>query len=210
MGTGTNAAVVIKHTRNRTLHRIGNVALVVGTVQVDAIPAGRKRNNAPDSPSAELLGQRHAVGGSAVQIVIVSAFRHAPMAHLRVDFSLLRGTPESSVPDEHAEPGPESSRLVLAQRGDVVDRDAADALQPLARLLRDSSVGPVSSAEIQHRRPVVGKVFGEGARGTTRLADEVVRLGVHEWVERIAADDLVEVRRWSRPGIDEGVEALDD
>lgn len=196
MAIGANPAVVIKHVRNGALQRIRDMALMVRAVQINAIPAGRERNDAPDATRAELGGQRHAVGGRAVQVVIIPGRGHAPMAHLRVDFVLWCGAAKGGVPDEHAEPGPEGSRLVLAQRGDVVDRDAAYAPQALARLLRDSLVGPVSGAEIKHRGPVVGKVFGECARGAARLGDKIVGLGVHGCVERIAADDLVEVRRW--------------
>src|SRR5262245_7529591 len=118
MAAGTGAAVIIKPVRNRALHWIRNVALVIRTVQIDTIPARGKRNNVTDPPGAEFLGQRHAIGGSTVQIVIIPALGHASVAHFRVGFSLLRGAPETGVSDEHAEARLESSRLVTALRGD--------------------------------------------------------------------------------------------
>jgi len=179
MAIGTDSAVIIKHIRIRTFHRIRNVALVVGAVQIDAIPAGRERNDAPNPSGAELLGQGHAIGSSAVQVPVVPGLGHAAVAHFRVDFPLICRAPESGVADEHAEAGLEGSRLVRAQWGNVVNSDAADALQALARLLRDSSVGPVPSAEVEHCGPVVGEVLGKGARGAARLGHEIVRLGIH-------------------------------
>lgn len=69
---------------------------------------------------------------------------------------------------------------------------------------------PVLALEEHDGSPVVGKVLHKGARSASRLAHHVVGLRVHGDVERVSADNLVQVRRVEHSRVDEGVDAVDD
>jgi len=59
--------------------------------------------------------------------------------------------------------------------------------------------------EEENGGPVVGEVLGEGACGA---ASPLADVAVHGGVEGVAADDLVEMGRRDRAGLDDRVEAL--
>lgn len=98
--------------------------------------------------------------------------------------------------------------------GDVVDIQAAVldevALGPAVADLGDADVAAVLVVEEHDGGPVVGQVLLEGARRAGRLARQVVRGRVHRDVERVAADNLVQVRRVGHARVDERVGTLDD
>ena len=68
-------------------------------------------------------------------------------------------------------------------------------------VLRHALEGPVARLEVQVRRPVVGQVLGERAGGAVRTLGDVARR--HRGVERVAAHDLVDVRRGDLAGVDQ-------
>ena len=71
-------------------------------------------------------------------------------------------------------------------------------------------VPPVIALEEHDGGPVVGKVLYKGARGAGGLAHEVMGLWVHGDVERVSADNLVQMGRVEHARVDEGVDAVDD
>jgi len=128
------------------------MALMVRTIQILAIPASRKRDNSPNTTDTRGLRQRRRIGGPAIDILIVSARGHAPMAHLvRRAGKLIRG-----VADQHAEARLERSHLLaLVLLRNVVHGDAAIATQVLVGELRHAPVRAVAGAEVQDGGPVV-------------------------------------------------------
>ncbi len=201
------------HRFKGTLSGIGNMALVVRTVQVLAIPASRKGDSRPNPTLAGLGGKRGGVrscaGCAAARAAGVVLLHVAAVAQLAL---LALGLAQGGVADEHAEARLEGGhgRLPVVRR-DVVDGDAADGADADVGELGHAPVGAVAGAEVQHRRPVVGEVLGERAARAGRVGDQVVaRRRVHARVERVAAHDLVHVRRRHRARVYQRVEALDD
>lgn len=66
----------------------------------------------------------------------------------------------------------------------------------------------VPRAKVDVGGPVVGKVLRVGAARAGRQLGRVVLDGRHGRVERVAADDLVHVRRRPLARVDQGVEAV--
>ncbi len=93
--------------------------------------------------------------------------------------------------------------------GNVVHIEAAlvleAALGPTVADLGDAVVGAVLGLEKHDGRPVVGLVLVEAARRARRPLGQVVVNRCHGQVERVAAHDLMEMRRVAKAGIDKGV-----
>ena len=98
--------------------------------------------------------------------------------------------------------------------GNVVDVETAlvDELTLGATVpdLWHTLVGPVLGLKEHDGGPVIGQVLNEAARGAGRSGYEVVSGGVHGQVERVAADDLMEMGRVSLARVDEGIDTVDD
>ena len=188
------------------------MALMVGAIEVLAIPASRESNRSPNATLASLRRKRRRVGSStgrtAARTAGIILLLITAMAQLAL---LALGRAKPGVTDEHAEArleGGDGRHAVV--RRDVVDGDAAVGAQPDVGELRHPLVGAVAGAEVHDRRPVVGEVLGERAGRAGRVGDQVVARGaVHARVERVPAHDLVHVRRGERARVHEGVEPLD-
>jgi len=183
------------------------MAHMVRTVRVLSVPAGGERDDGTDAAGTHLVRQGLAVGGAAVDVAIVASSGHAAVADLASGAGALSG----GIADEHAEAGLESRHLLLGVGGgDIVDGDTTVSTQTLAHELRHPLVGPVACTEVQHRRPVVREVLGEGAARARRRRGQVMRSRVHGRVERVPAHDLVQVRRRRETRVHEGVETVHD
>ena len=194
--------------------------LVIGAVEVHAVPARREQDVGPD-PVARAVGEVHRVDGGILarpeEIPAVVGRVVAPEARLRRQVPrALRLGPERRVAKEHAEPRRERSRLVLP--GDVVDQHAAvdaageglvakEGLEA-RRELRHALVGAVAGAEVEVRGPVVGEVVAVAACCAGRVVGNVGQR--HRLVESVATDDLVLVRGWDGAGVDQRIDAVDD
>ena len=127
------------------------------------------------------------------------------------DLGVLPRLVACGVSDEHAETRLEGCDIdAYVVWGDVVDSDAPVSAETEVRKLTHALVRAVAGSEVQDGGPVVGQVFGEGAASACRLLDEIVRCRVHGRVERVAPDDLVEMRRGDRAGAHERIETFDD
>lgn len=97
--------------------------------------------------------------------------------------------------------------------GDIVHGDAAHLVERALRAAVADLTGAVEAAvlvlEVHGGGPVVGLVLGVGARRAARAARQVVLAHGHGRLERVATDNLVDVRRVGHAGKDEGVGALD-
>ena len=98
--------------------------------------------------------------------------------------------------------------------GNVIDVETALvdelALGTAVADLGHPVVAAVAGLEEHDGGPVVGQVLDEAARRARRLGREVVLADLHGQVERVAADDLVQVGRVADARVDEGVDAVDD
>lgn len=92
----------------------------------------------------------------------------------------------------------------------IVHAHATLVNQPLVRDLRDTHVRAVFSSEEQNRRPIVGEILLVTARSTRRQFNQIVCGWVHGDVERVAPNDLVQVRREDFTWVYNRVDAVDD
>lgn len=189
--------------------RVRDMALMIRTVGVHTIPAGGKSDGRAYAslaePFRELLG---VYCRCARRAALVIAGTEATMAELPL---LILARLQGSVAHKHTEARFECRHVGLAVvRRDVIDCDAAVATEPYVGELGDALVGTVASTEVQDGGPVVGEVLGERAAGAGRVLDKVVCGRVHVGRERVAAHDLVHMRRADNAWVDERVEALDD
>lgn len=207
--------------RARVPVRVGHVALVVGRVQVDAVPARREPDRHHDAGGARrrrevqrLPAPRHRrLQAREVQVLVLGV-------------ELLR-RPERRVPHRHPEPRLERRRRparqvvhrlpaarprvpqLVAERVHLVEGAILRAIYLFVSYPNPSSTWngkkrkEGSEPEEQRRRPVVREVFGGRAGGARSRRRQVVCGVVHRLVEGISADDLVEVRRWVLAGVDE-------
>ncbi|KJR83613.1 uncharacterized protein SPSK_04359 [Sporothrix schenckii 1099-18] len=187
--------------------RVVHVRLVVGAVQVLAVPAGREVVRREDAARAR-LGRHVGRDGAA------AAARHALVAKADVVARLAGGAA-----DRHAEPGRERRhRLLLKVVARqvvlcVVHRQAALGAVGAAQQGLHGDVGHavvaavVWALEVQHRRPVVGKVLRHLARCARRPRGHIT---CHRHVEGVAADNVVHMRRGERARLARRIEPLVD
>ena len=155
----SSRAVAIAETASATA-RVGQMGLVVGAVEVLAIPAGREDDGGADTTGARLRGEGPSV--LAVTRSKALAVSVAAMAHIGVG---LCSRAEVGVACNHAEAGLEGSDLVLlGVRIHVVNRKTT--------VLRDTDVGHLGNSlvgsvlrrlEVDVRSPVVAVILGERA-----------------------------------------------
>jgi len=167
-------------------------------------------NRRPDSTGTVLFGNNNRIvpraRRSAKRTLLI--VRHTPIANLALH---TRRTGLVRVSRNHSEPGLECRDFGLAVvRRDVVDGDALVAAKPEVDVLRDTGEGAVVSVEVHVGCPVVGKILRESARCAGRLLGRVVHAGLHGRVERVAANDLVDMGGLQHAGVDEGIETFDD
>ena len=81
------------------------------------------------------------------------------------------------------------------------------ALRPAVALLRHALVAPVLAVEEHGRRPVVAQILDERARRARALGHGIVAV-LHRDVERVAADDLVQMGGVALARVDDWVRPL--
>ncbi|KAL2166899.1 hypothetical protein VTG60DRAFT_2038 [Thermothelomyces hinnuleus] len=143
------------------------VAVVVGAVEVDAVPAGGEVDGGEDAHRTHVVGE----GGGAFRVAGVF-----PNQAGVVDALLLGragGVADAGVAVTHSEPLLEGDNVGrVLSRGEVIDGDAAAA----RRLAEDGAnllhplIRSVSCAEVHDGGPVVGKVIRIGACGAWLIA----------------------------------------
>ena len=191
--------------------RVGDVGLVVGGVEVLAVPAGGEDDGLTHHLAGRVGGDVDGVGagagGTADKLVVVG---RGPATVADAALVNLGGVGFGGVARDHAE-------ALLEGRGpaagDVVDVKTAVvdelALGTAVARLPDAVVRAVLVLEEHDGRPVVGLVLGEGARGAGGLAGKIVAIGVHGDVERVTTDDLVKMGREEHARVDDGVDTVD-
>ena len=209
------------------LGRVVHVRLVVGRVEVLAVPA---RGEVVHRHDAALAGRGGEVGqlGEAGALVLQADEAQADVALRRPEAVGRR------VADGHAEAlvflllvsgrweatyirgythGLEGCDFLVAVGVEVllgvVDCHAAVDAVGQRRVLHDgdSLIRAVRRVLEEHDgRPVVGEVLAEGAR---RAGAPLADIALHGRVEGISSDDLVKMGRGDLVGLDEGVEPLD-
>ncbi len=169
---------------------IGSVALVVGTVQVLAIPTCREAHGNHDASLASTLGEagrRARSRHGAVQ---------AGIGHTGVLPQLLLCA-EARVSNCHAEAGLKGGRLTVGQIVNGLAAVGSGETETVANGV-DTVVGAILSLEEKHSRPVVGEVIDRRAAGARGYSRHVMRCVVHSDVKGVPSNDLVKVRGGSQ------------
>lgn len=181
--------------RTRPADRKSDMLLVIGRIQRDAVPARREVHVRPDPAwtrrRREMRRIQHRIQTGTRVVALKIGARKAAETVLG---NVALGAAQVGVSHEHAEARAESGDVLPAVLGKVVDGHAAvGAVEVPVGQLRHALVGPVTGAEVQVGRPVVGEVVAVAAcRAVGYLGN--VDAGFDGCVEGIAADDLVDVR----------------
>jgi hypothetical protein len=178
---------------------VGDVALVVGTVQVGAVPAGWEAHADHDSHFAR----------AAWESALIAASSRAGCKTCVLELwgflcCLLSCCPVGWVSNCHAKTGLESSDFAIGKIVDSLTTICSTVPEWVGQGI-NALVSSVPCLEVHDSRPVVGEVFSWYTAGA---GGEVGNVGTHGGVEGISSDDLVKMRASYHARIDNAVQEL--
>lgn len=212
-----------------TAARVCDMALVVGTVEVSAVPACWESDGRAN-PSSTLLQRQvcsvipragcpsewvlRDVGGTSVAELLLLTLTLA-------EHGVTNQHPEALNEDETDETLSvlcvECCTDLLERRDlcfpvvrrNVVDCDTLLPFQAQVDQLGNSLEASVTSLEVQIRRPVVGEVLAEGATGACAFCGGVIVDGWHACIECVSANYLMIVWCPQDSRVDQRIETFD-
>lgn len=162
------------------------VALVIGAVEVHAIPARRESYGCHNAICAGGVWELGGPGISSPRVFQACKEKQRVLLKLGRSF-------EGRVANRHAESGCEGSYTAVSQIVYSLATVRSVESKPVANGV-DALKGPVLRSEEEHSGPVVGKVIEWCTGGACRGARYIVDTSIHSDVKGVSAGNLVKVR----------------